>query len=193
MTDTARLILIRHAESEGNRDRTFTQSPEVPLTPFGREQARATAQRIAARYHPSRLIASPYRRARETADIIASAVGLSVETEPAFREQSFGVFAGQPYESLLSDAAYHEGARWQWRPNGGESLTDVFARAAPALDRIANEAAGREVIIVSHGGVMLALCAHATESWEGLSVTPNAGIVVVEYSAGRYSNLRAEA
>src|SRR5438046_2164244 len=108
-----RLILVRHGESEGNRDRTFTQDANVGLTALGREQARMTAARIATFYQPARIVASPYARAQQTADIIADALRLNVELEPALREQSFGIFAGQPYDALVSDAAYHEGPRWQ--------------------------------------------------------------------------------
>jgi broad specificity phosphatase PhoE len=176
-----RLILVRHGESEGNRDRTFTQHVDVALTELGIEQARAAGEIIIERFRASRIIASPYARAYRTAEVIAEMIGLEVEIEPAIREQSFGVFAGQPYESLLSDAAYHEGPRWNWRPQEGESLVDVFERAVPALERIARESAGRDVVIVSHGGVMLALCAFAGGGWEKQSVTPNAGIVAIEH------------
>lgn len=185
-TAVSRLILVRHAESEGNRDRTFTQSAEVPITAHGRAQAQRAAARIAGGYRPARLVASPYRRARQTADIIAAALGLAVDLEPALREQSFGVFAGQPYDAVLGDAAYHAGPRWRWRPQGGESLADVRARAVPAFERIARDSAGRDVVLVSHGGVMLALCAHVTGSWDAVAVTPNAGILVVEYAGGAY-------
>jgi probable phosphoglycerate mutase len=182
-----RLLLVRHGESEGNRDRTFTQNPDVPLTAFGREQARAAAHRLARGYHPSRIVASPFTRARQTAEIIAEVYGLTVEFEAAFREQSFGVFAGQPYDALLSDAAYHEGPRWNWRPQGGESLIDVYERVVPAFDRVTQAAPGEDVVIVSHGGVMVTLCAYVSGSWEGVAVTPNAGIVVVERRGGRYT------
>jgi len=180
------LILVRHGESEGNRDRTFTQSSEVPLTDVGRAQARATADRIARHYRPTRIVASPFARAWETAEIIGQRLRLGVRPEAQLREQSFGAFAGQPYEVLLNDATYHEGPGWSWRPPGGESLVDVFERAVPAFDRLARASIGEDVVVVSHGGVMLALCAYVTGSWEGLTVTPNAGIVVVEYRLGRF-------
>jgi broad specificity phosphatase PhoE len=186
-TGSGRLLLVRHGESEGNRDRTFTQHVDVPLTPTGRAQARAAADRIAPRYAPSRLIASPYARARQTGEIIAAVLGVTVELEPALREQSFGIFAGQPYDALVGDAAYHDRPRWQWRPQGGESLIDVYERVVPAFERIAAGAGDGDVVIVSHGGVMLALCAYVTGSWESLTVTPNAGIVVVERRNGRYA------
>lgn len=181
-----RLILVRHGESEGNRDRTFTQHVDVALTDTGREQAHAAGEKIARLFSPSRLIASPYARARHTAEIIARHVELPVEIEPDLREQSFGVFAGEPYESLLSDAAYHEGPRWSWRPHEGESLIDVYDRAVPVLERIARASIGHDVIVVSHGGVMLALCAHVGGGWEKQLVAPNAGIVVVEHDGETY-------
>lgn len=184
---TTRLILVRHGESEGNRDRTFTQSSDVPITAIGREQARAAGALIAKRFRPVRIVTSPYARARETAEIIAATCGLGVELEAALREQSFGIFAGQPYDSLVTDAAYHEGQRWQWRPRRGESLVDVYERVVPAFERIARESVGRDVVLVSHGGVMLALCAFVSGAWDGLGVTPNAGVVVVEHQDGRYA------
>jgi broad specificity phosphatase PhoE len=57
----------------------------------------------------------------------------------------------------------------------------------PVFEQITAEGSGRDIVAVSHGGVMLALCAYVTGSWDGITVTPNAGIVVVEHKAGRYS------
>jgi broad specificity phosphatase PhoE len=59
-------------------------------------------------------------------------------------------------------------------------------RSAPALDRLARAHPDRELIIVSHGGVMRTLWAHVTGSWEGSHIPANCGIVVVEHDAGRY-------
>ena len=182
----ARLILVRHGESEGNRDRTFTQSSEVPLTHLGRQQAETAAAEIRKRHAPRRVISSPYRRAHQTAEIIATAIGLEVEFESDLREQSFGIFAGQPYDSLLADAAYHDGPRWGWRPEGGESLIDVAARVIPAVERIADHAGDEEIVVVSHGGVMLAICAHARGGWDGVAVSPNCGIVLLDAEPGRW-------
>jgi broad specificity phosphatase PhoE len=186
MSSKGRLILVRHGESEGNRDRTFTQHVDVALTEQGREQARVAGEKIARLFSPSRLFASPYARARHTAEIIGQIVNLPVEIEADLREQSFGVFSGQPYESLLSDAAYHEGPRWSWRPEEGESLVDVYDRAVPVLERLARASIGHDVIVVSHGGVMLALCAFVGGGWEKQTITPNAGIVVVEHDGQTY-------
>ncbi|MCK6555137.1 histidine phosphatase family protein [Candidatus Binatia bacterium] len=182
----ARIILVRHGESEGNRDRTFTQHTNVPLTERGREQARAAGVRIRALCAPARLVASPFARARQTAEIIAGEIDCAVHFEAAFCEQSFGVFAGRPYTAMLDDAAFHEGPRWEWRPPGGESIADVYARAVPAFERLVQSSGADDVVLVSHGGVMFALWAFVAGSWEAARVAPNAGIVVVEHRAGVY-------
>ena len=51
----ARLVLVRHGESEGNRDRLFTRTPAVPLTELGREQAQRAGEVIRDRFAPTRL------------------------------------------------------------------------------------------------------------------------------------------
>lgn len=184
---TGRLILVRHGESEGNRERRFTTSPtELPLTEIGREQAREAAGRIASLFAPALVITSPFARARHTAEIIAVELELSVEIEQELRERDVGEIAGEPYDAVLRHPAYDPAQYWLWRPPGGESLEEVRRRAAPVLDRLARRHSAKELVIVSHGGVMLSLWAHVTGSWEGARLVSNCGIVVVEHVAGRY-------
>jgi probable phosphoglycerate mutase len=180
------LILVRHAESEGNRDRRFTTSPDVPITALGREQARAAAEKIRSLYRPVLVIASPFRRARETAQIVAAELGLPLELEPDFREQSYGDLAGKPYETVSLDPAFIPERSWEWTPPGGESSDQVVRRTAPALDRVARRFAADDVVIVSHGAVMRTLWAYVTGNWVGAHVPPNCGIVVIAHDAGRY-------
>ena len=71
-----KLIMVRHGESEGNRERRFTTTPDAPLTDLGREQAAQAGRRIARLFHPQLVITSPYARARETGEIIAAALRL---------------------------------------------------------------------------------------------------------------------
>jgi broad specificity phosphatase PhoE len=184
--DRGRLILVRHGESEGNRDRTFTHNSDVPLTELGEEQARRAGTHIVERFRVACIVASPYARAHHTAKIIAAIVGLPVEIDTALHEQSFGVLAGQPYEALLSEPEYGVGPRWQWRPRGGESLEDVQARVVPAIENIAASNADRDVVVVSHGGVMVSICAHALGSWDDAAVAPNGGVVVIEHRNGKF-------
>jgi broad specificity phosphatase PhoE len=182
-----RLILIRHGESEGNRERTFTQTPDVPLTDVGREQVRMAAGWIATRYRPVRIVTSPFTRARETAAILAERLALPVAVEADLRERSYGELAGRPYAAVRDCTDYDPEAYWLWcPPGGGETLVEVAARAGAVLDRIAGAAAVDDVVVVSHGAVMMALWRHVTGAWRVGSVARNAGIVVVEHGDGRW-------
>jgi broad specificity phosphatase PhoE len=181
-----RLVLIRHGESEGNRVRLFTYTPEVPLTDAGRAQVRAAAEWVAARSRPVAIVSSPFLRARQTAAILAERLALAVRVEEDLREQSFGELAGQPYAALRDASDYDSARYWLWRPPGGETLVEVAARAGAALDRVAAGAPGNDVVVVSHGGVMMALWRHVTGEWRMGKVARNAGLVLVEHEAGRW-------
>jgi broad specificity phosphatase PhoE len=115
-----RLVLIRHGESEGNRDRCFTRTPDVPMTPVGHEQVRAAAEWVARRCRPSAIVTSPFRRARETAAIVAARLGLAVQVEEDLRERSYGSLAGKPYAAARACGDYDPAAYWLWRHVTGE-------------------------------------------------------------------------
>ncbi|HYB89914.1 MAG TPA: histidine phosphatase family protein [Candidatus Binataceae bacterium] len=182
-----KLIMVRHGESEGNAIRHFTSSPDAAITAIGRRQAHDAALKIKQMFKPALVIASPYFRARETGRIIAEELGLKLELESEFREQSLGRLAGQPYEVVRGDPTYDPARSWSWRPPGGESHEDVRKRSGPMLDRLARQYALDELVIVSHGGVMRALWAHVTGQWEGAHIPANCGIVLVEHESGRYN------
>jgi broad specificity phosphatase PhoE len=182
----AKLILVRHGESEGNRTRRFTTSPDAPITDLGRRQAHEAANVIRGKFRPELIIASPYARARDTGRIIATELGLPLEIETDFREQSLGELAGQPYEVVFNDPTFVRERSWEWRPPNGESHVDVLARTGPLLDRVARRFGESEIVIVSHGGVMRSLWAHVTGTWSDTHIPANCGIVLIEHEGGRY-------
>lgn len=182
-----KLILVRHGESVGNRERIFTTNPaELALTDLGGEQARRAAQRIAAEFKPKLVVTSPYLRARHTGEIIAEALGLPLEVEHALHERLIGQYMGKPYEAVMEAPDYDPQQPWLWKPPEGESFEDVRVRVGPIFDRLASTHGEREIVVVSHGGVMMAMWAHVTGSWEGAYVPPNCGIVLVEHSFPLY-------
>jgi broad specificity phosphatase PhoE len=181
-----KLIMVRHGESEGNAIRRFTMSGEAKITDLGRRQALEAAQRIKQMFQPILVIASTFARARETGLIIAAELGIPIEYEAEFREMSLGDLAGKPYESIANDPTFDPKRSWLWRAPNGESHEDVLKRVAPVLDRVAAKYPDDEIVIVSHGGVMRAVWAHVTGSWENAHVPPNCGIVVIEHHNGRY-------
>jgi broad specificity phosphatase PhoE len=182
-----KLIMVRHGESEGNAIRRFTTSGEAKITDLGRRQALEAAVRIKLMYKPILVIASTFARARETGLIIASELGIPIEYEEQFREMSLGDLAGKPYDSIANDPTFDPKRSWVWRAPNGESHEDVLKRVSPVLDAVAKKYPDDEIVVVSHGGVMRAVWAHVTGSWEDAHVPPNCGIVVIEHHGGRYS------
>jgi|HubBroStandDraft_4_1064222.scaffolds.fasta_scaffold178099_2 broad specificity phosphatase PhoE len=184
----SKFILVRHGESSGNRDRIYAVSPhDLPLTELGYRQAQQAAQRIAQLFKPQLVVTSAYKRASETARIIAGALGLPLEFEPNLHEREFGAHRGRAYESFLTEPDYDPQRPWAWKPHGGESYEDVQARVGPILDRLAASHSDKDVVVVSHGGVMACLWAYVTGRWEDAHVPPNCGIVLIEHTPQGYS------
>lgn len=190
MAKRGKLILVRHGESEGNRDRRFTISPDVELTETGQRQAHEVAQRIKSRFQPELIISSPFRRARQTSAIIAAELNLPIEVVEEIHERDLGALRGQSYDmlrELVKQAPDFDPKQgWLWRPERGESYEDVRLRVTGAFDRLRARFPEHEIVVVSHGGVMLSMWAHITGQWEGAHLPPNCGIVLVEHDGERF-------
>jgi broad specificity phosphatase PhoE len=106
------------------------------------------------------LVTSDLDRARETAEIIGSVLGLVATTEPLLRERGFGVLEGHPLSELTSSITGIE-QRAMVNPDAsaldGESFRDVVARAQLFVKRLFDERPQQHVLVVSHGGTIRAL------------------------------------
>jgi broad specificity phosphatase PhoE len=144
------LHLVRHGQSEWNLSRRLQgQVADVPLTPLGVEQARTAAMALAGRnivaVHSSDLL-----RARRTAEVIGTALGLPVLLDAGLREQSYGTLEGLPTADVLAAAPY-DFTDPEARGPSGESIGDVHDRVGRCLAGYAERYAGRECVLVSHG------------------------------------------
>jgi len=148
--------LLRHGQSTWNLDRRVQGQQDPPLTELGREQARES---VAALTGAGALLSSDLRRARETADILGSALGVPVVITPLLREQGLGVLEG-----LTTEEALHRAGEHDWRdPDaavpGGESLRTVYARLVPLATSIRAGEHGDDVALVTHGDTLrVAVC-----------------------------------
>jgi probable phosphoglycerate mutase len=184
------LLLVRHGESAGNALRRFTDSDRVPLTSLGREQAARTAAFLRASFAPGRVVSSPFARALQTAEIIASDLGLPIGLEPDLREQFLGELHGQSYDAALATPGYDCLPRWEWRPPAGETLVEVRERMGRALAAIARESIGRDVVVVSHAGAIQSGWAHVEGSWENVPEIPNCAVVLVPHDGAGFGEPR---
>jgi probable phosphoglycerate mutase len=166
------LVLVRHGVTEHTLERRFSgglASVNPPLSDEGRAQARETGTWLAPlKADIDLLVASPVRRTRETADLIADALGgVDVVEEPGFAEMEFGVWDGLTF---LEVAEQHAEDMDKWfgdfdhRPGGGESFRDVERRVLAARDRLLEEHAGKTVVVVSHVTPIKLLVTHALEA-----------------------------
>jgi broad specificity phosphatase PhoE len=189
-----KLIMVRHGESEGNRERRFTISPEVPLTELGQRQAREVAERIARLFKPEAIISSPFTRARQTSEIIGAELKIPIEVVQDLHERDLGRLKGHSYDALREllrqDPAYDPRQGWLWKPEGGESFEEVRRRVVAAVERLRERYPEHEVVVVSHGGVMLSMWAHVIGRWEGAHLPDNCGIVLIEHDRERFHHPR---
>ena len=163
--DPARIVLVRHGETDYNRDDRWQGSAsDVPLNERGRAQARAVAAALAEEFdgRVAAAYTSDLDRARETATILAARLGVPVLEEPALRELSHGRWEGRTHSEVRElwprDYAVYEADPYRTRRGGGDSYADLEERLWPALERMARSHPGQRILAVSHGGpIRLAL------------------------------------
>ena len=191
------LIVIRHGETDWNRQHRFQGHIDVPLNDTGLRQAELLGERLAGEPIDV-LVASDLQRARATALPLARPRGLAVEIEPLWREQCFGVLEGLDVPTIRSQHT----ALWdRWvrheadyaLPGGAESNRMFFERVQRALAATLAAFAGRRVAVVTHGGVLDMLWRNA----HGLPLhgardcaIPNTGINRLRWAEDRLQVLR---
>ena len=182
----ARVFVARHGEAVYESE--LLSDAGGWLSPLGREQARALAERVAPE-RISRVWTSDMARAVQTGEIVAAALGVDVVVRKGLREFGVGDAAGttgDPDPFAETFAAWLDGDLAARIP-GGESGEDVVERYTAVLDEIADAHRGESVLVVSHGGVMcMALSAVARNlalSHSRDLPMPNCGVVALEGDA----------
>jgi broad specificity phosphatase PhoE len=149
-----RMLLLRHAETDWNRQRRFQGWRDSPLSAAGRAQAESAARLLAA--GPVAAVwSSPLGRARETAAIIAAPHKLVVREAEAFKEMGFGDWEGLTRDEVQArfPGELHV---WAEAPHvaawpGAETLAAVRARVLAGLEEMRVAHQGETVCLVSHG------------------------------------------
>ena len=155
-------ILIRHGESLSNREGRVQGQADVKLSDTGRQQATAVASWCKSQSFQKKsceLWSSPLCRARETADVIGAAIGLSAQIEDKLVELNAGVFQGHLWDDL-ADRFPEDVAQWRsgdvdFQIPGGESRRQLAERGRHALQSLSCRPVD-SMVIVAHGGVLTA-------------------------------------
>ncbi|NII39744.1 putative phosphoglycerate mutase [Curtobacterium flaccumfaciens] len=144
---TTLLYLVRHGETDWNRQRRIQGSTDVPLNETGRRQAAETAVLLTRRRFDA-VVSSPLSRALETGTIIATRLGLpEPSTYDGLRERSYGDAEGLTHPEIE--------ARWPHDAvPGRESRAALLDRVTETLAEIAVRFDAGSVVVATHGAVI---------------------------------------
>ena len=185
------IVLVRHGETDWNRDNRFQGHADPPLNETGRAQARVLAselgsQRFAAAY------TSPLRRAAETAAILAGGLHLEPRPDESLKEVDVGSWSGLTRTDV--EERFPQGfARWLEYGHGwddGETYDELGERVVSGLVRIGRQHDGEEVLAVTHGGPIRSALAAADgvpfdEARRSIHVIGNCAVVRLAVRDGK--------
>ena len=145
-TGAARVYLVRHGQTALNESGVLRGHLDPPLDDTGRHQAQKVGLVLGAR-QPAVIIASPLRRAIQTAEPIAERAGLVEETDECLMDRDYGEWAGVPRQDVIDRWGSVDAAP------GVEPQQTVRARAVDGLSAIARRCSGQAAVVVSHDAV----------------------------------------
>ncbi len=147
-------IFLRHGESVGNAESRWQGQSDYPLTEKGKAQAHALAKRLKSEGAKFDLaISSPLTRAKETAEIIASALNVKVEFDPIWLERNIGEMEGLTADEVHKKPRPSYVTPYDSVGGDGEGDWELYLRAGQALHALLHRPPG-SYLIVSHGGLL---------------------------------------
>lgn len=161
----ARLVLLRHGESQWNLENRFTGWVDVPLSQKGVEEAKQAGEKLRGfTFH--RAFTSVLMRANETLRIVLETIGqtqIPIEKDKALNERMYGELQGLNKAETAQKYGDAQVKIWRRsydvRPPGGESLKDTAERALPYYEAMIKPylLKGETIIIAAHGNSLRAL------------------------------------
>lgn len=188
------IYLVRHGQSEANRDGLLVGHLDVALTSQGEAQAQELVGKLGK---VVMALSSPLQRARRTGELAVPAT--SIEVDSAFVEMNYGELEGRPLRDVGATTWRTLQDNHSWRIPGGESMADVDRRVHDRLDALLRDhaeivsSADENIVIFSHvspikSAVAWALGVHGGSAWR--MRLDNATITAIGAVAGRPSLLR---
>jgi 2,3-bisphosphoglycerate-dependent phosphoglycerate mutase len=174
------IYLIRHGETDWNQENRMQGQTDIGLNALGIKQAKSIANGLPSTIDA--IVSSDLSRALDTARAIASTHAVTIEVDSSLREIHLGSWEGKTWQEIKANHLDSRGFPPSDAPHGGESLSAFFERSHKAFDSIVDRYRGRDVAIVTHGGVIkMILCSIRgipIEQREHL-VVDNASITVI--------------
>ena len=160
--NSVELTIVRHGETDLNKEEVVQGSEiDAPLNVSGIAQAEKCAKEVKGKKFDV-ILSSPLKRAMQTAEIIAKALGQSVaETNSIFRERDLGEWTGKKITEVMEkfpiDLKGAKPAMHYHTPTRGESFSQFLQRARDAAAYIQSRYPGKRVLLIAHGGFIKGL------------------------------------
>ncbi len=147
------ILLVRHGETDWNREKIFRGAHDVPLNDHGRHQAQLAADALGS-HKIDAGYTSPLSRAAETASIVLEPHNIHAKPHDGLHDFNYGDWTGK-IESEVARQWPEEHAAWNAHPHearipGGDTLKVVFDRAFAAMEEIARRHDGQTVALFGH-------------------------------------------
>lgn len=182
------LYLVRHGETDWNKENRCQGCIDIELNDDGIIQAQGAAKRLSGE-KIDKIYSSTLKRAGKTAEIINNSLNVELVKNESLNEINFGEWEGLTFEEMRNRSDYKYN-KWSQEPHlvsfpGEGSLKNVFDRAMRYVNQIIDENTGKNILIVSHGGVLkliiLGVLGIGLEAYSKFYITnASLSIVVVE-------------
>jgi isoleucyl-tRNA synthetase len=177
--ESVHMTMVRHGQTDWNRDELCQgQEADRALTDLGKKQAQETAMKLKGQSFDC-IVTSDLQRARETAEILSKELGVQIAEKSAlFRERKMGEWVGahlkEIKENYMPRFPSGEFGITQVSPPGGETLSQFLMRIDEARTHLLHSYAGKNVLVVAHGGVMqgFEMVANKKPYYEAASIAP---------------------
>lgn len=192
-TPRTTLILVRHGECSANIEERFRGRCDFELNDLGRQQAGQIATAL-QKLKPTALYSSPLRRAVQSLEPAARALGLEIHIEEDLTNISFGAWEGRKKADIANE--YPElWDLWKRRPEelsfpGMESLDEVGRRSRAVLDRLVQAHAGESIALCTHRTVLkplISYCLDMASPWFWKFHVDTASISILVHDERGYS------
>lgn len=194
------LLLVRHGESEANREGYFAGQIDAELMEKGEEQAYKSAEFVKEKYKVSAVYSSDLKRAYRTAECFAETLGLDIIKEEGLREINGGDFQGKQHSELPELYPEEYGNVWlnnigKAKCPNGEAVAELGKRVITTLEKIAKKNRGKTVLVSTHATPIRATqCIVENGNVDNMAKTPwasNASITEITYDNGKWKLIRA--
>lgn len=183
-----KIILIRHGQTDMNKDQLYYGRLDVPINETGKEQAENTRKNLVElEIDYDKIYSSPMKRAYETAEIV-NYKNLEIEKDDELREMDFGIFEGLSYKEIIKKYPEEmEKLKKDWKTYSyvtGENPFMLQKRALKFLEKIDKN---KNNMVVTHWGIICTLLSFLFSSelegyWK--YQVKNGGIVIIEFADG---------